>query len=146
MLRRLFCCGDSIGIEFLAISEEDERAGLALCLPKSFLGNCDRGRDIGTAFRNNIGVQFIERIDNGTVVQRERGLEKRGTGERDEPDPVTFEQADEILGEKLGASEPGGRNVRRQHALGSVHGNDDIAAFLLDLLLGEPVSRLRKSD
>ena len=146
VLRGFFRRGDPIFIEFLSIGEEDERAGLAFRLPERLLGGCNRGRDIGSSFRDNIGVQLVERIDRGTVVKRERCLEKGGTGERDEPDPVAFEQADKILGEKLGARQPCGRNVRRQHALGSIHGDDDITALLLDLPLDEPVSRLREGN
>ena len=76
VLRRLFRGCDSIGIKFLTVGENDQRAGLALRLPECLFRSSDSRGDIGSAFRNDIRVQLVERVDHGGVVEGERGLEK----------------------------------------------------------------------
>ena len=71
---RLFCRCDAVGIELFAIGHNDHCSGVPLGFSKCFLGGGDGGGDVGSAFGNDIGIELSERIDNGRIVQRERGL------------------------------------------------------------------------
>ena len=144
--RRLLRCHNAIGVQFLAIGHNDKCAGVPLGFSKGFPGRGDRRCDVGAPFGNNVGIEFAQGIDHSRVVQRERGLEEGRSGESDKSDPVIFEQAHQILREKFRPGEAVGSDIGGQHAARGIHGDDDVAALLFDLLLGETIARLGEGD
>ena len=115
---------------------------MSLGFAKRLAGCGDGSRDIGATFGNNCRIQFVEGIGDRIVIQRERSLQKCGTGESDKPDSVALKKPDQILREKFGTGESGGRHVRREHAARSVDGHNHIAPFLLGFFFNEAVARL----
>ena len=143
--RRLFGGRDAIRVEFLAVGQNDERAGLSLGLSKSLPRGCDGRRHVGAAFGYDGGVQLVEGIGDCVVVERERGLQKGRAGKGNESDAIALQKADEVLSEKFRPSETRGRHVRRQHAARGVDRHDDIAAFLFRFFFQKSVLRLGQS-
>ena len=137
--------GDSVSREFLAISQNDERAGLPLGFSKSLAGCGDCSRNIGSAFGYDRCIQFLKSVGDGIVVKCKRSLQKRRACKGDKADTITLEKPDQVLREKFRSREARGGDVRRQHAARSVNGHNDIAAFLLRLFFNETIARLSNS-
>ena len=55
-------------------------------------------------------------------------MKKGISGEGDQADAIPLEKIQQILGDQLGPSETRRSRVGGEHALGSVDGDDDIAA------------------
>ena len=56
---------EAVRIEFFAVGENDKGTCLALGFSESFLRRRDGGGDVRSAFRNHVGVEFVEGIDDG---------------------------------------------------------------------------------
>ena len=126
--RGLLGGGEAVGIEFLAVGDDDQRPRKPLGFAEGFGGLADGGGDVGAAFGDELRVEFVEGGEHRAVVEGERRLQKRRAGEGDEADAVRAEFAHEIFGEQLGALEPRWGHVGREHRARDVHGDDHIAA------------------
>ena len=62
--------------ELLAIGEDDERAIADGRLTKCAAGERNSVRNVRTTFRNDAGIEIVERLNRGIVVDRERRLQK----------------------------------------------------------------------
>ena len=71
------------------------------------------------------------------LVERERALEKRRAGERDQGEPVVFRLLHQVERGEFGAREAIGLHVFRQHAARGVDGHHDVETALFGLLLIE---------
>ena len=131
--RRLLSRGEAVGVQFLAIGNDDERARKSLGFPEGLLGHADGGGEVGAAFGNDRGVQLVERGQHRPVVEGQRGLEKSRAGKRNQSNPVGAEFADQVLGQKLRALKTRGRNIRREHGARHVHGNDHVTTTVWHL-------------
>ena len=142
LFRRFFRCGHAVLIKFLAIRQENERACLSLRLSEGLFRGLNGSRDVGSAFGDDVRVQFVKGIDHRGVVESQRRLQKGRTREGNQTDPIALQEADEILSQKFCAGETGGSHICRQHAFRGIHGHNDVPSLLLDLLLGESIARL----
>ena len=139
---RLFGGRDAIGRKFLAVGKDDKGSGVPFRLAKCLAGRGDGGGDVRAALRDDRGVEFAERVDNGVLVERERSLEECGPRESNEADAVAAQQAHEVLREELRPGEARGGNIGREHAPGGIHRHDDIAALLFGFAFDETEARL----
>ena len=131
-------------VQFLAIGEKDERAVVALAFAKSLDRRLDRRRDVRAAARDDVGVEFAERVEHRAVIDRQRRLQKRAARKSDQPRAVALELADQILRRQLRAPEPVRREVGGEHAFRAVDGEDHVAPFALTLLPSVAHPRLRQ--
>ena len=120
-------------------------ARFSLCLCQGLDRDLDRLGEIRAAARDDLGVEFLERIEHRAVIDRERRLEKRAARKRDEPHAVAAELRDQILRRELCAREPAGREIVCQHALRDIDGEQHVAAFALALLPRVAELRLREA-
>ena len=133
-LRRSFLgCGKSILTQLLTIGNDDHSPGKPLGFAERIFGCGDRRGKIRAALRNDVGVQFVEGGKNRPVIQGERRLQKSRTGECNQPDAVTTQLADQILGKKLGPIETRGSNIGCQHRPRDIDRDDDITSAVRNL-------------
>ena len=144
--RRLDRRVESPGIEVFAVGEEDQGVAFALALAER-LGCCADGLgDVCAAQGDHVGVEFSERGKHRRVIDGERRLQEGGPGEGDQSEAVAFQRVGEVLRRELGAFEPIGGHVGRQHGARGVHGEEDVASLALGFLDGVAVARLGQRD
>ena len=103
-------------VQLLAIGEKDERPVIALAFAKGLDRRLDRRRDIRAAERDDLGAEFLQRIEHGGVIHGQRRLQKRAPRKRDQPRAIAAELADQILRRQPRAPEPVRREVGSEHA------------------------------
>ena len=133
LLRDLARGRDGAALEILAVGEHDQ----ALLVPllggeRSAASRSALARSV-PAVRDDARIERLQRLEEGVVVERERGLEERGARERDQADAVVLEPADQVDDRELRALEAIRSRVLGQHAARHVDGEQhvDAAAVLL---------------
>ena len=127
-------CRDAFTAEVFAIGDEHEnffRCGARL---EHGLGFTDRRRHVSAAERDRGGVEGVERLAEGVVVERHRALQEGVASKGHQTHAVAFEFGDEILHAKLCASQAVRLHVLRQHAFGSVHGKEQLQPLAVRFL------------
>ena len=74
--------------KLFAVRENDYRSIADRALAECLHGQINRARDICSAFGNRVGVEIVDRLDGGVVINRQRRLHERATGERNQANPV----------------------------------------------------------
>ena len=115
VLRRLLGLFDALGLEVLAVRDEDEDLVVRALLhgPPRF---GDRRREVGPLGRNELGVHGVEAFPKRVLVVGERAGQIRLAGERHQADAVSVELLDEVEDRQLGSLETIGRDVLGEHA------------------------------
>ncbi len=145
ILRSCFGGDERVAREILAVGEEHEHL-LVLVVQERFSRRFDRARDVRPAERDHARVERVEGLLEDGVVERERRLEKRAPGERDEADAILGKLSDEIANGELRALEPIGLHVGREHALRRIHGEEDVHAAPVSLFPSISELRTRERD
>ena len=76
-----------------------------------------------------LGVEIVDRLDRGVVINRQRSLQKGATRKRDQPDTVALQFVDKILRGQLHALETVRRHIVRQHAARGVDRQDQVESL-----------------
>ncbi len=100
-VRRRLGRAHRVAAQIFAIGENDQGAIADGGFAKSAGGERDRVGNVGPAFRDDLGVEFVDRIDRRVVVDRERSLEESAPGESDQADAIALQLVDQILGREL---------------------------------------------
>ena len=140
-----FRSGNAVGIQFLAVGQDNESARLPLPLSEGLFGNANRLGDVRSTLRNHRGVEFLERGEDRIVIQSQRSLEKGRARKGHQADAITSDQAQQILRDELGPCQPTWRHVSGKHAARGIDRDDHITATLLNLALNETHLRPSKS-
>src|SRR5262249_12375075 len=94
-----------------------------------------KGRsDVCAAARNNIYVKRVERFAERVVIERDRTLQERTAGERNQADAVAIEFHNEISNRELRAREAIGLYILREHAFRSIDSKKHLDSFAVCLL------------
>ena len=138
--RRLARGGQTIGIEFLAVRNDDDGTGKSLGLGESFPARADGRGEVGAPLGYEVGVEFVEGGQHRAVVEGQRRLEEGGAREGDQTDAIAAQLGDQVLGQQLGPLQPGRCHVGGHHGTRNVHGNDHVASAVgnLESVIAEP--------
>ena len=104
---------------------------------ESFQGERGRGAEVGASARDNLGIELVDRLEDGLVIDSERRLDEGTSGKGDQPDSVLGEGEDDVLRRELGAGEAIRREVIGHHAARGIDRDDEIARVSLGFDLGE---------
>ena len=129
--------GDSVGIQFLPVRQDDQGSRVPLPLSESLFGHANGFGDVRSPLRNDCGVELVERSQHRAVVQGQGSLQKRRAGKGYQAEPIAPHEAKQILRHEFRPREPAGRHIGRQHAAGGVDGDDHIPPTLFDLTLNK---------
>ena len=140
-LRAVARRGDTVGVDLLAIAENDQRPVVALAFSKRIHRDLDRVRDVRAPHRDDTRIKLADRVQHRAGIRRERRLQKRIAGEGDHPHAVALQQPGKILRGEFRAGEPVWCDVGGEHAFGNVDGEQDVPALAFFLLPGEAVAR-----
>jgi len=127
----------------LAVRQQDH-GFIVIVFLESGQGGVDGGGESRAALRNGIHVQRLDALQEGRVINRQRAFQKGVAGEGHQPEAIRPRPLHQLQRGQLRPGEPVGRNIRREHGFGSVHGHDDVQSPLLDLL--EVIAILRAGD
>ena len=67
--RRLPRGFESVGVEFLAIGNNNNGAGKSFCFAKGLFAGADGRGNVRSAFRDEIGVEFVHRGEHRPVIK-----------------------------------------------------------------------------
>ena len=135
-----------IRLQLLAVGKNDQRAVLALAFSECLVRRLDRIREIRPAARDDVRVEFLQRVAHRAEVRRERRLQERRSGKRDQAHAVALDLIQQILGGELCAREPVRQEIRREHGFRGVDREDDVAPALPFLLPSEAPPRPCECD
>ena len=113
---RFLCFLDRIAAQFFAVGKNDQGAVSHRAFAKCLHRQRDRFTNVGAAFRNRLGIEIIDRLDRGLIINRQRRLQERSSSERDQTDAIAPQFCDQILCRQFNALQPIGRDVVREHA------------------------------
>ena len=115
-------------------------------LPKVRVGERDRIGNIGAAFRDGLGVEIVDRIDGGVVVDREGRLEEGAAGKGDQADAIALQLVDQILRREFDPLETIRLHVVREHAARNVDREEQVESLAFHLVVGVAPARSRQAN
>lgn len=122
--------GDALGFEVFAIGNENEDTGI-LGLFEVGDGLIDGGGDIGSLTGDGVGIDRVEGVSEGLIIESEGALEEGASGEGDQTDAIALHLAEKVEDSELGAFEPIGGDILGEHTAGRIEGEKDIDAGAL---------------
>src|SRR5262249_11675625 len=136
------------GIRLLVVAVGDQQDRLiAVGTRLKYFERLSNGvADRGAAPRCARGVELIERPAKRVVIDRERTLHHRLTGEGDQADALTFQTVHQRGDVGLGAAEPAGWDVLGQHRPRDVDHDVEIGAAGSDFLVLRAEARPGEGD
>ena len=130
-LSRLFRRFQCARIMIFAVGEQNQDLVVI-----AFLESGQRGLDCfcqsGPSLGNDIHIQRLDALTEGSVIDGEGTLQKGAACECHQAQPVGFCLLHQVERGQLRACQPIGRDVLGQHALGSINGHDNIQPALFD--------------
>ena len=132
-------------VVFLTVGEQHQHPVMIVLL-ECREGSGDRPGNGCAALRNRIHVQRLYTLLKRGVVNRQRTFQKSVARERNQTQAVGRGLLHQFQRGELGAFQPVWRDVRRQHAFGSVNRHHDVPAALLDLLQIKSILRTRQCE
>ncbi len=138
--------GDRVPLEILTIADEDHHLLMTGLRAQRLLGCADRGREVGSATRDDVGVERVERFEEHAGVGGEGRLDERVARERDEPEAVAVEPLREIGDGDLGSRQSIRSQIGRAHAPRRVHREHDIDPAAWRLFESIAMERPRERD
>src|SRR5215831_17105821 len=125
LFRELLGLGDTAFLEVLSISDQNQNfSGIVFIQREHSL--FESNADIGAENRDSLVVDREERFFKGIVIERERALEKSGSGERDQPDAPHAGVMDIIEDGLAGAADTARRYVGGEHAARAIKNEKNI--------------------
>ena len=126
---RFFCRFHGIAAQFLAISEDNQRAISHRALTETLRGKRDCAGDIGAALGNRLGIQIVQGLNDGIVINRQRRLQKCAAGKSNQTNTIALQLTDQILNRELDAIKSVRLDVIGQHAARCVHRDQQIESL-----------------
>ena len=130
--RGLRCVGH-VALQVLAIGQQHEDAVVVPVLVEQPPRLLDRAGDVGALAGNQLGIESVQGLAEGVVVQRQRAQREGAPGEGNQAHAVALQPGDEVEDPEPRALQPVGREILRQHAARGVHGEEDVDALALHL-------------
>ena len=121
-------------LEGLAIGEKDEGAGTQLRFLHGLESERDGSAEIGPTAGDDLGVELLDGLENGLVIDGERRLQEGFASKGDEADALVGEGEDDVLRGEFGAVKPVWGEIVGEHAARGVDREDEVAG--LDLIFG----------
>ena len=125
---------DGVFLKIFAVGQQDQRAIKSFGFTERQLRGMDRGSDIGSAAFDCFCVKLGDCIEDRLIIDGQRSFDLCGPGESDQSNPIAPHRVQDILGGEFCSCQAIGSVICRQHALGGVDRQDDIAAVLLEIL------------
>ena len=125
-LRRFLRRFQGLAFQVLAVGDQDKEALVVPFLVEKPSGLVDRARQIRALPRDQVGVQRVQGLPEGIVIQGQRAERERRPGERHQAHPVAFQVLEEIDDPQPGPFQPVRNQILRQHAARGVDREQDV--------------------
>ncbi len=125
--------GERVAFEVLAVGDEHEGLVAARTALQRGVGLTDGGRDVGAAAGDAVGVDHVERLIKGAVIEGDGAGKERRAGKDDQADGIAIQPLCEIVDGEFGTGEPVGLHVGRVHAARGVHREHEVVAAAVGL-------------